>query len=265
MVDLELDPAHQNMRSVTHGDHSLPSAEEVRVGIVPSSINKRKALLIGSLVTIVLVLVVLVPVGISRNNKSDDGITVDSSSSSRFQETITFLLDYVDHKSLSTQGSPQFRAAEWMADIDPQLLPLQRGGRFLQRYALIVFYYATQGAITWTHQLGFLTNTHECDWNYKVNDVTMGAICDDNLVVKQLVIGTYSIDRVVPYSQVFFSLTLYHLTFYNRQYWLDWNTSKRTVHVEFVGASRLATKQSLRIVTRRTSRNDDPVPLECRK
>jgi hypothetical protein len=189
--DVELDPQHQDMHMRTHGDHSLPTPEEVRFGVSSfQKMPKRKALAILAGVMVALVLVITIPIGISRRNTTQDF----EQKSSRFQETITYLLDYVDHGSLAKQGSPQFRAAEWMADDDTLALPLERGGQFLQRYALVVFYYATQGDVTWSHQLKFLTNTHECNWKYDAidddgNDVTLGVFCDDNDVVQQLVIG----------------------------------------------------------------------------
>jgi len=196
-TDLELDPYHQNMRTVSLGDHSLPNPEEVRISETHG--HRRKTLLYAILAGVCLLLVIIIPVSIasSRKNTSSRGRTQAlSQQSSRFQETMAYLSDYVDNDSLADNHSPQFRAAEWMADDDPLQLPLEKDGHFLQRYALVVFYYATQGEAEWTHQLKFLTDHHECDWNrnFTFDDGSselFGVRCDDDKVVDQLVIGKY--------------------------------------------------------------------------
>jgi Leucine-rich repeat (LRR) protein len=59
--------------------------------------------------------------------------------------------------------SPQYRAAEWLADVDTTFDPTDEA-RFRQRYSIVVFYYATGGA-TWASQTNFLLpGVHECNW-----------------------------------------------------------------------------------------------------
>ena len=191
-ADVELHP-QRNIHG--HDDHSLPSAEEVRIGILPTTTNKRKVLVLSVLAGIAILFVIVIPTSVVRHGNKNNAPEANMSQPSRFQETLAFLSEYVDNIAINTQGSPQFRAAEWMADDDPMRLPLERGGQFLQRYALVVFYHATQGESAWTHQLKFLTANDECDWNFDFTKddgkvVTLGVLCDDNSVVKQLVIGT---------------------------------------------------------------------------
>lgn len=61
---------------------------------------------------------------------------------------------------------PQYRAAEWMAQEDQLITsPFDDLTRFSQRYALVVFYYATGGDTSWTHQANFLSpNLDICRW-----------------------------------------------------------------------------------------------------
>lgn len=69
--------------------------------------------------------------------------------------------------------SPSFRAIEWMANIDT--LPPT-----LQRYSLVVFYYATDGE-NWLNQFGFLNaSSHEClNWQptFCEDAFSMGVLC----------------------------------------------------------------------------------------
>ena len=78
-------------------------------------------------------------------------------------------------QDLTNPTSPQYRAALWMAeeDVHPATAnltyPLNQTSldllQFRQRYALVTFYYATDGD-GWTDRCNFLTpSLHVCDWN----------------------------------------------------------------------------------------------------
>ena len=66
-------------------------------------------------------------------------------------------------EDLSVQGSPQQRAAAWIADKDVQALPLDQTDTLVQRYVLAVFFYA-MGGETWTNSLNFLNKEDSCKW-----------------------------------------------------------------------------------------------------
>lgn len=178
---------------IEHHDHDhdqLPNAEELKSNTLPMNKRRRTLFLIG-IAGLVVILVILIPLSVrySQNNAQ-----TTQSSSSRFQQTTAFLLDYVDHVSLSTPGSPQHRAAEWMADGDELQLPLERGSQaFLQRFALATVFYATQGDTAWAHELKFLSGVQECGWNVDFigdnnSTITMGVVCNNNDSVNELVI-----------------------------------------------------------------------------
>ena len=82
-------------------------------------------------------------------------------SSIRFQE-ITEKLYSLSGDALHEQGSPQYRAAMWMADDDPLNLELSDAG-FEQRYVLALFYFAMDGP-NWTENNGWLSELSECFW-----------------------------------------------------------------------------------------------------
>lgn len=69
---------------------------------------------------------------------------------------------------LNDTTTPQYRAAEWMAEEDQFPLinsPLDDPSRFAQRYAMSVFYYATGGDESWIRQANFLSPTLDlCSW-----------------------------------------------------------------------------------------------------
>ena len=50
--------------------------------------------------------------------------------------------------------------------------------RLKQRYAMACLYFALGGP-AWTHQLGFLSSQHECEWSDVENTLIKGAICDE--------------------------------------------------------------------------------------
>ena len=63
---------------------------------------------------------------------------------------------------LNDVGSPQFRAAKWIADEDPMRMDLDDPG-FEQRYVMAAFYYAMDGP-NWSTKTGWLGEGSECDW-----------------------------------------------------------------------------------------------------
>jgi hypothetical protein len=88
--------------------------------------------------------------------------------------------------AMTTVGSPQSRAAAWMAEEDEANLPVPTADgevayKYTMRYAMVVLYYSTGGDRTWANQLSFMTGADVCDW-YGVfntlNPYRKGAICD---------------------------------------------------------------------------------------
>jgi len=69
---------------------------------------------------------------------------------------------------LTTAGTPQHNALTWLAFYDepfskvPSTMRLH--SRFVERYALAVFYFATNGP-AWTFKMNFLSGIDHCDWN----------------------------------------------------------------------------------------------------
>jgi hypothetical protein len=71
-------------------------------------------------------------------------------------------LNPLSGERLNDVGSPQFRAAKWIADEDPMRMDLDDPG-FEQRYVMAAFYYAMDGP-NWSTKTGWLGEGSECDW-----------------------------------------------------------------------------------------------------
>jgi len=84
-------------------------------------------------------------------------------------------------ESVLTADSPQRRAVSWLSTLD-EFDTQGLGLIFSERYLLIVFYYATNGA-DWLEQERWLTPTlHICDWSFAI-------ICGTDATRRQIVTG----------------------------------------------------------------------------
>lgn len=108
-------------------------------------------------------------------------------------------------EKLKDTSSPQHKAAKWLANKDGMKLPIPRHMtetaplRFVERYILAVFYYATDGP-NWTYQLNFLTENHVCTW-YEPFTVK---IADTDLDGEYATLGVHGCklinDELVPFA-----------------------------------------------------------------
>ena len=115
-------------------------------------------------VTVVIITVALV---VGTNNKD---IAPWRISRSRVTEVKEYLIaNAISSRSdLERRESPQFKAAEWIADLDKYQVELPNRmhahHNFVERYVLAVLFYATGGETNWKHPLNFLTPNHVCTW-----------------------------------------------------------------------------------------------------
>jgi hypothetical protein len=103
------------------------------------------------------------------------------------------VIDYLEAVGVSTRNtltqdttSPQYKAANWIANVDEFQIPLPSGvgvdtsdelpihTRFSERYALAVFYYAT-GGDSWKYSMRFMEPIDHCEW-YQDFITTSGSI-----------------------------------------------------------------------------------------
>ncbi|CAB9520715.1 serine threonine-protein kinase BRI1-like [Seminavis robusta] len=90
--------------------------------------------------------------------------------STRFQGLVELLVtaEISTLQDLQDPNSPQYQAADWMANEDEsELEDLSHSDNLpaiTQRYILTVFYFALRGPY-WPNQLNFLQPVNECEWN----------------------------------------------------------------------------------------------------
>jgi len=219
-VQQDLQLGMHEVRLDNFQDDFLPSPEELKVHHIKKKINtitsKRwlRSLFIFSLFLIIFLslLIVFLHKGSTSSEKKDakvketweswrnpsGSISVDS----RLAESIKLLLDDVDHKVLTDTKSPQFQAAQWIADIDTQRISLNETKFFKQRYALALLWFATSGE-NWNQSVKFLTDTHECEWRmpYQRQDRSvfeMGVQCNPLKEVTSLVLQEMNLTGRIP-------------------------------------------------------------------
>ena len=113
---------------------------------------------------------------------------------------------------LTTEGSPQYRAAKWLADQDPaQLDPSNTSlaQEIRDRYVAVVVYYSI-GLNTKPHSQAYwwLTADSICKWNAVLDNTTyaQGISCMDNVTVTKLVVEQANVAGTIPTEIAHFSL-----------------------------------------------------------
>jgi len=186
-----------------------------RCGSVSCSSWRR--VLVGVVIFAILLLVaILVPT--SHKHKQQEiaaTATKDNTSSnlsSRMQGMVQFLSTngITSYQDLTTSGTPQNQAVNWLANLDAvqvnvptQLITDQR---FLQRYALVTFYYATGGGNnSWKESLQFLSDQDECGWyerkvvlDFVQEHTAFGVACDATLSIRSLFIPKNGLQGSLP-------------------------------------------------------------------
>jgi hypothetical protein len=185
---------------VAHSDvgASVPSPDEVRttVNVHRGSSGRFLKIVIAALVIAAVVIGVVIGVnmggggGTSSANNLKQGTLSAGPRKSTADEIISYMANsgVSDLDALTTVGSPQSRAAAWMAEDDEANLPApsadgEAAYKFTTRYAMAVLYYSTGGDRTWAYQLNFMTGANVCDWASTFNPVQpyrKGVVCDSS-------------------------------------------------------------------------------------
>jgi hypothetical protein len=209
IISKSMAPTKQYLETELDNDHSLPNIEEARTHHIIASGGNSNALSKNqysgkSKRTIALIFIVVAVIAtavgftiattqnhhksssnsLSSNNEqdgvNDDGNTnnnddMETDDDERLVQTNTFLIDnhISTSDSLKDTSSPQFKAANWIANVDDQSFDIPEttdeddAYLFIQRYIVVVMYYALTGE-SWTRQLHFLSDWDTCDWNFNL-------------------------------------------------------------------------------------------------
>jgi hypothetical protein len=100
--------------------------------------------------------------------------------------------------ALSTTGTYQYQAAQWLAQYDTYIpnVPMDSEKKtsdfaiwqYVQRYVVVALFYALQGQ-NWYSNYNFLSPDKSiCDWN---DGISYGIFCNDDKEVTQFVLRTY--------------------------------------------------------------------------
>jgi hypothetical protein len=123
----------------------------------------------------------------------------DTVLSPRLEATINALSDagISTRQDLTRSSTPQYQAALWISDNDPEQLGFPStsidSSRFVQRYVLALLYYTWEGS-NWINGLQFISESHECSWFESVKDengerFALGVACNDDLEVENLLLS----------------------------------------------------------------------------
>ena len=139
-----------------------------------------------------------------------DPTKISAKYAERREEIVRFLSenDITSMEDFEEEGSPQSKAANWMAAFDRMEVPVPEEytpySEFIQRYALAVFFYSTNGS-EWDEGLKFLSSEHECGWyetkemmDHVWQEVAVGVSCDESLLVRSLYIPSNNLLGPLP-------------------------------------------------------------------
>lgn len=197
MQDVSFDTEEQNIHDQYIHDQ-LPSPEDVKVHVAPTKNFRRTCLVLVTVALLVGVTLAVIGVVVTEKKEARNAERL----AQRLDNVIDYLSNHSDPDVLANKDSPQYRAAEWMVyeDVLQRDIPSHEDEwKFLQRYSLVVLFYATQDDGPWTYpQMHFAApKRHECNWNHPFQSLsgessstfTMGVICNDSKQVEKLIIG----------------------------------------------------------------------------
>lgn len=124
---------------------------------------------------------------------------------SRVEEVVSFVSRQViwsDAAAFASKVSPQYRAAHWIADVDPRNVPMADTEEFRSRYVLAILYYSTQGDY-WAHDIGWLKEASHCEWDAMYpgqsgQQVRVGVTCSGSLTVTKLFLPSMALKGSLP-------------------------------------------------------------------
>ena len=141
--------------------------------------DNKKLSILGGIGVLLIVFVVVISVTVSGKNGQQSAVPARNQAMTDIMATVS------SSQSLSDPASPQYKAKEWMINVDPlQLIPSETvtDQRILQRYVLAVFYFATGGPDFWNPNSWMAGD--ECSGQFWI-----GLSCDDNDEVRAMAFG----------------------------------------------------------------------------
>jgi hypothetical protein len=219
--NMTLENAITNVDVVNTANAGVPSSEETDLSLAnadddkPYSVHRSKYMLAVLMVLLIAAVPSAVTMGVTMGSRggsgelatavpdgtadmtrdpleevSDDPPEMPAVRKSNIDQVIAYMVNtsVSDLTDLLTIGSPQNRAAIWMAEQDAADTAVPTGNttalegyNYMVRYVMAVFYYST-GGDNWHVQYFSMTFAPVCDWNNVIdgpNPYRQGIICDD--------------------------------------------------------------------------------------
>jgi hypothetical protein len=170
------DGDEEEARSVASSNEDVTSLRASLFG------SKRKMTIAVVLVLAVVAIIVGSVIATSSSNSQKDEAPPTAAPASTLSDLIELLssVSFDNGTALQTRLTPQNDALNWLASNAN--LDTYSDEKRIQRYALAVLYYSTNGD-SWYGKVGWLSNFDECDW-YSLAEA--GSLCDENGSVVEL-------------------------------------------------------------------------------
>lgn len=157
--------------SLAEAGASLPNPEEIRTDIVPRKTASGRWKWYCAILTLFVVFIVVVSLSAtaaasSKNYSVEDCLTEHGVS---------------DPDLMSTEGTPQYEAVQWMIHTDRTKVPHPSSSdhekyRFISRYVMALIYFSLGGP-TWFVQLNWLSKKDFCAWQERDRIDNPGIYC----------------------------------------------------------------------------------------
>jgi Leucine-rich repeat (LRR) protein len=204
----------------------LPNVEEYKAshGISRTSRSQLKATLIAA--SMIIVATILITVGIVLGKNSQEGKKSGDSSvlppgSGPVYDVATFVsnMGWAEVKDVMNPRSPQWKAANWLANDDPMHMGIAIDQEYMNRFLLATIYFALGGE-EWFfgQQLNFLSAKKACEWNMLMETksgvpVSVGVSCRGGSFVKEIFLPRMGLKGELP-PQIGLLLDLEDLNLY---------------------------------------------------
>ena len=216
-----------------HDIVDIPLTGEIRIVPLQNGVGlyKRRKKLVALVVVLCLLLVAVVLITTLRGNRR----TFQSSSGTESPHDNTNvqherLIEYLvkntpsTFKSFRDEGSPQSRAARFVASPNRTAGQQLQQQQLLERYALAVLYFATNGA-SWKNRFHFVQeNLETCSWNDPiVQGGKGGVICNEQGQVVTVHLGKF----LFYFAKRSIHRFLITRTATHSHQWVGWNIARR--------------------------------------
>lgn len=199
----------------------LPSVEEYKTSQQVGQSRTGNATLFIRVAIMISVASILIAVGVVIGRDSEPIQNNDTAASMPFipdhpepvpenneqgrqQDVATFLVNmgWASRGDIETIGSPQRKAAQWLADEDPMKLTIEVSAKFMNRYVMSTIYFALAGE-TWSYNLHFLSEAEVCDWNTRLDtgkyvEVEVGISCRDGETIEEIFLPNMGLQGKLP-------------------------------------------------------------------